>query len=77
MGRLTWAAKECSALCNMLKLECLCQTANEREIVIENLHSELQAATETIDKLRMACANSKRLAKEVATFKGAVEVEKN
>lgn len=44
-------ATECSTLHYMLELECLRQTANKLEIVIENLRGELQAATETIDEL--------------------------
>ena len=69
-------ATERSALRGMSELERLRQTANEHEIVIENLRGELQAATETIDELRIACANTERLANEVATLKTAVEAEK-
>ena len=70
------SATECSALRGMSELERLRQTANEHEIVIENLRGELQAATETIDELQIACANTERLANEVATLKTAVEAEK-
>ena len=71
------SAMERSALRGMSELERLHhQTANEHEIVIENLRGELQAATETIDELQIACANTERLANEVATLKTAVEAEK-
>ena len=66
-----------SALRGMSELERLRQTANEHEIVIENLRGELQAATETIEELRIACANTERLANEVATLKTTAWRQKN
>ena len=70
------SAMERSALHGMSELERLRQTANEHEIVINNLWGELQVATETTDELQIACANTERLANEVATLKTAVEAEK-
>ena len=67
---------ECSTLHGMSEHEHLRQTSNEHKIVIENLRGELQATTETIDELQIACANIERLANEVATLRSAVEGEK-
>ena len=65
-----------SALRDTSELERLRQFVSEHEFTITNLTGELEAATETISELQIACATNEKLAGEVTALKAAVEAEK-
>ena len=65
-----------SALRDTSELKLLRQLVSEHESAIINLKGELEAATETVSELQIACATNERLTSEVAVLKAAVEAEK-
>jgi len=58
-----------SALCDMSEPERLHQLVSKHKSAIKTLTGELEAATETMSNLQIACATNEKLTSEVAALK--------